>query len=360
MNGNEKKKSISAKKLFLIVYICIFGIKLLIDLFSELSSGGEDLPIFWMIIIIDAVVAFIFLSPFWLIVKAVKSADKNVKEESMSKIDFVNSKEYYRDILKKYSPAELSYTDDFNIDYSKDIIATLLSLKLKKKITITNNFVNVIDFNDVGLRKTEKYILECIKDGKVKLKHSHDIMHYAQEEALMDNLLIKVSDNASDKKMKRGIFIFIGVFILFYFFCLYGENFINEVLNSSVISGNMMFIIMFLISILLFAFFAYGPLFLLTRSATYSKLKENSYKRTKNGEEINRNIEGLKNYIKDFSILAEREQHELMIWDEYLIYSVLFNQNQKIINDLSSLVEAEYEVGKVYFEQVDKNSSNNN
>ena len=56
----------------------------------------------------------------------------------------------------------------------------------------------------------------------------------------------------------------------------------------------------------------------------------------------------MKNYIKDFSILDEREQHELMIWDEYLIYSVLFNQNQKIINDLSSLVEAEYEVGKVY------------
>lgn len=68
----------------------------------------------------------------------------------------------------------------------------------------------------------------------------------------------------------------------------------------------------------------------------------------------------MKNYIKDFSILDEREQHELMIWDEYLIYSVLFNQNQKIINDLSSLVEAEYEVGKVYFEQGDKNSSNNN
>lgn len=49
-----------------------------------------------------------------------------------------------------------------------------------------------------------------------------------------------------------------------------------------------------------------------------------------------------------------------MIWDEYLIYSVLFNQNKKIIDDLSSLVEAEYEVGKVYFEQVDKNSSDNN
>ena len=75
---------------------------------------------------------------------------------------------------------------------------------------------------------------------------------------------------------------------------------------------------------------------------------------------IEEKIEGLKNYIKDFSILDEREQQELMIWDEYLIYSVLFNQNQKIVDDLSSLVEAEYEVGKVYFESVNNNSSNNN
>ena len=90
----------------------------------------------------------------------------------------------------------------------------------------------------------------------------------------------------------------------------------------------------------------------------YLLLKSKSYKRTDIGEEINKKIEGLRNYVKDFSVLDKREKHELMIWDEYLIYSVLFEQNQNIINELSSLVEADIEVGKVYFEY-NNNTSNN-
>ena len=116
-----KRKSISGKKLFFIAYICIFGFVTLFQLISELISGGEDLPVFWMTIIINGFFTFILLSPFWLISKNIKNAYNIVKNESMSKIDFVNTKEYYRDILKKYSIAELSYIDDFNIDYPKDI-----------------------------------------------------------------------------------------------------------------------------------------------------------------------------------------------------------------------------------------------
>lgn len=358
MNGKEKKNSISSKKLFLIIYICLFGIILLSHLFSELISGGEDLSVFWMVIIIDAVITFVALYPFWAMVNVEKSAEKMVKKENMSKIDFINNKEYYRDILKKYSPAELSYIDDFNIDYPKDIITTLLSLKLKNKITITDNFVNVIDSNDVGLRKTEKYILECIKDGKVKVKNSHDIKWYAEEEALEDNLLIKTNKN--NNKSGFNIFLIIIVLIvIFYLFCMNGESIANFFENCQ-IPGEVIFILFFMIAIFFFGMFSFGFDFLIIRNNVYSALKQNSYSRTDDGESVNRNIEGLKNYIKDFSILDERKQNELIIWKEYLIYSVLFNQNQKVFDELSSLVEAEYEDGKVYFEQVDKNSSNNN
>lgn len=356
MDSSEKRKSISGKKLFLIAYICVFGFRVLFDLISELSTGGEDLPVFWMVVIADALSAFIFVSPFWLIVKSVKKADKKVKKESMSKIDFVNSKEYYRDILRKYSPAELSYIDDFNIDYPKDIIATLLSLKLKNKITITNNYVNVVDFNAIGLRKSEIYVLDNIKDGKVVLKNSLDIIKYTEDDALEDNLIVKANFNTKKTILKSiigTILKFLLFMLIFGFVCLNIEK-----LNYVNISDDIMFILVLIFGFFMMFLFISIP-FSFVKIVSYLLIKSNSYKRTNIGEEINEKIEGLKNYIKDFSILNEREQQELMIWEDYLIYSILFNQNQKIFDELSNLVEAEYEVGKVYFEPVDKNSSNN-
>ena len=62
------------------------------------------------------------------------------------------------------------------------------------------------------------------------------------------------------------------------------------------------------------------------------------YKRTDLGEEINYKIEGLKKYIKDYSLLDEKEQEMLEIWDEYLIYSLIFKQNNTIKNDMEKFV----------------------
>lgn len=352
MDSNKERKSISGKKLFLIIYICFFGIKVLFDLISELSSGGEDLPMFWVVVIIDAIIPLIMLSPFWLMARSVKVADKEVKKESMSRIDFVNSKEYYRDILKKYSPAELSYIDDFNIDYPKDIVATLLSLVLKNKITIANNYITILDFDTVDLKKSEIYVLENIKDGKVKLKNSHDIIKYAEGDALEDNLIVEANLNAKKTISKSiiGIILKYLIFILVFVFICFNIEKLNPILNSGVIPDMVIFMMFLIFGFFMMFLFISIP-FSIVKMGSYLAIKSKSYKRNDIGEEINKKIEGLKNYIKDFSILNEREQQELMLWEEYLIYSVLFNQNDKIINEMSSLIEAEYEVGKVYFEQ---------
>lgn len=356
MGDNKKKKSISDKKLFLIAYICVFGFFVLIHLIFELSSGGEDLS-FWMVVIIDAVFSFLFVSPFWIMIRSIKKADNIIKQESMSKIDFINNKEYYRDILKNYSIVELSYIDDFNIDYPKDIITTLLSLKLKNKITITNNFVNVIDYYDVGLKKTEKYILECIKDGKVRVKHSHDIVKYVEEEAIEDNLIVEADFNSKSAINNTKLKNFSKVVVFIIIFILFGLAF--DMLNKFNISDDIVFILTVMFAFFIMFFFIYISV---SSDVMYFYLhkKSKSYVRTDIGEQVNGKIEGLKNYIKDFSVLDKREQNELMIWEDYLIYSILFNQNEKVMNDLSCLVEAEMEDGKVYFEPVDKKSSNNN
>ena len=63
-------------------------------------------------------------------------------------------------------------------------------------------------------------------------------------------------------------------------------------------------------------------------------MKQNGYIRTKKGEILNENLEGLKNCLKDFSTLHEKDENSLTLWEDYLIYSVIFNQNTKIIKNI--------------------------
>ena len=131
----------------------------------------------FILIFIFLAVPLLFINPILFVIfcllpliiyYAEKGAKKKVIRESLSPIDFENNKEYYRDILNNHTSVELSYIDNFEIDYPKDIIATLLSLQLKNKIEINDNYINVINNDTNELHKSEIYILNNIKDGKVK------------------------------------------------------------------------------------------------------------------------------------------------------------------------------------------------
>ena len=74
-------------------------------------------------------------------------------------------------------------------------------------------------------------------------------------------------------------------------------------------------------------------------NAAYIKNKGKLYKRTSKGRELNQKLEGLKNYLKDYSLMNEREAKEIELWDDYLIYSVMFGHNKKIIEEYEKYIE---------------------
>lgn len=63
------------------------------------------------------------------------------------------------------------------------------------------------------------------------------------------------------------------------------------------------------------------------------------YSRTKKGDELNIKIEGLKRFLKEHSSLAEKELKQLELWEHYLIYSILFNQNEKALTELKKITK---------------------
>lgn len=95
------------------------------------NAGYLNIVIAYMINI--AIIAaiwclFLFLIKLAASVIRIMLENKELDDDSIKIND-----EMYRKILRGYSPAVLSYLDDYNVEIEKDILATLLILQIKKK-----------------------------------------------------------------------------------------------------------------------------------------------------------------------------------------------------------------------------------
>lgn len=83
------------------------------------------------------------------------------------KVDFGDEeKKYYRDIISNVTPSQLSYIDDYGIEVKKEIIATILMLKIKKKLQIKKDGIKINEnFDYHGLLKSEAHIMKCLEKG---------------------------------------------------------------------------------------------------------------------------------------------------------------------------------------------------
>ena len=301
------------------------------------------------VLIIMIIIAIIVITNYFTIKLAVNDARK----ENMSKIDFIKEKEYYRDILKNNSAAELSYIDDFKISPRREIACTILELQLKNKIKINNDNIEMIDSSEDGLGKVGKYILNSYKNGKFYISDLGYIYSYAQDEAVEDGLIeLNSKSEFINRLIKKKILSVIVTIIYIIYFVLFTKNVdkINElegIAKTITIISNLFVIILggAILSII------GSPLY----SFTYSSMQINSYHRTKKGEEINEKLEGLKKYIEDYSKLNEAEKDAIAIWDEFLIYSIIFDINKTEIEKmLMKYVKIENEHGIISINKIDR------
>ena len=277
---------------------------------------------------------FLFIKSF---VSGIKRTIKSVRKESLSKIDFSKDKDYYRDILKNYSPAELSYVDDFEINIKREVVATLLKLELKKKIEINENEILVLDSNLIDFKKSEKYILIQVNNGKVNLVNGQYFKNLIREEATEDELVERNTPISIFRGLLRRHNKKIIYSIVMSIICMIASGIMEY---SDFVENNDTFLIIFIIIFAISMFYLAGTLFAsFIGGFVYLILKSTSDHRTPKGEEVNKKIEGLKQYIKDYSMLDQSEREALEIWEDYLIYSVIFDINAKgIAEKLSKLI----------------------
>ena len=265
---------------------------------------------------------------------AYKVVNSKHKKERMDKIDFENDT-YYREIIPKYSVAVLSYIDDYSLE-EKDVCATILSLKLNKYIEINDDGIEIIK-EPGDLPENELYIYECIKRKRtISLKRfERDVIYDANKLELLGEKF--TFGKKLIKTMVLGMVSFILGFVLLMFLM---NN--TEVMDKvSTDFETLMLLAYFIFIIICWVGF---PAFLWIKFFIYISLKTNEpYLRTKKGKEINKKIEGLRKYFLDYSLIENKDKDSLVVWEDYLVYSVMLGINKKILEEIKRFIEINFD-----------------
>lgn len=300
----------------------------IVKLFSDgsLDFSGAQFSIKNCIIILVGIFIMILVNfinaifkhlKYTIIYLGVRIGIKKFFKDKLDKIDLEKYKDYYRDIIEKYSMGVLNYIDNFTID-KNTVIATLMNLELKG---IIDNNIQIINEDTKNLDKNEIYIYNNIKNNNLKninlIEFERQIVKDCLEYKLLKEKLFE------DHKAKIISSILTTLLII-------TSLILPIVRNNPVVTIVLMLLI--LISFITLEILRHYNL-------TYFILNRlNPYIRTKEAQNINEKLEGLKNYLQEYSNISNRTEKELIIWEDYLIYSVIFNQNTNLIEEYNNKI----------------------
>ena len=301
-------------------------------LFTVIVPYGIKMLVFVNILLINAIFfAFLIFLPVipYFCGKYIAKILKKV--EYIDDSEFQKNKKYYREILDINSPLVLGYLDNFFID-KKKLIAEILYLINRGVIEIREGNLKITDNpQKIKLNSSEIIVLNRIENGKIKIDNIINFYEYIQECVKYEAKKLKLikakreltSGFWKELKEKIGnIILFSGpvVIVLVYFF------------NFVIFSEKIIIFIVYVWAIVWYIGFLFVFTLPIIRDS-FARERGKAIKRTSNGKELNQKLEGLKNYLKDYSMLDEREAKEIELWEDYLVYSVMFGHNKKIIEE---------------------------
>lgn len=256
----------------------------------------------------SALIYVIFLLIFWLIIR--NRYDKEYKTGFTAK--------YNREFIEDYNVEVIDYLMNKRITPNA-LSASIMNLIYKKNITVKEIANNNYEFtyqNDQNTNDTEKYLLEFLFNrvgdkekftlkelkayGKAQTTYSDFTSSYStwRHKVINDAKAQKFFEGMLKIKIIAGIIAFIGFFIWF-----------GAIAN---ITG---FAYAKLLIIIVGAFIIYTIFFT---------------KRTQKGNNHYHQWKSFKNFLNDFGIFETKELPEIILWERYLVYAVVFGLAQKV------------------------------
>lgn len=305
------------------------------------------------------------------------STVEKVKKNMRYKV--VDNIEYYRDKFESISPAEMSLILDLEIERKKDISATLLNLNIKGLLDFEDDKIKLKNSGNLeNLKPSERYLFEALKDGTLDGMDMSNWEKVCIKEAMDDGYII----NAKQKRKffwKSTLLLILAILMLFYSIGKFTKNIdeysknVNEVqeemgtINSNLekivgkddkqltnedeiklkeeylpiakdaigkIGEPLVLGLMIIGSIALII----GLIFYKIARIAICKsgYGENKYERTKEGKVLVEQIAAMQRYIHEFSLLSDMEKEQVKLWEEFLVYAIVLEENEEIVSNIFS------------------------
>ena len=358
----EKKKFIKTKRLdyikaikrfFFLVPIIVYIINI-IKYFHSPASLSTIVPFKYYLILniyytIYSTLKYAII-PYIIISIIAKNTKSSVKFTSVEYL------KYYREQLSDLSASDISILMDLKLEHKKDIAGNIMQFELLGYLKKDGEDYIVQDgyLHDLNLTAADKFFLANIYDichnNIMAISNWHRM---TMEEARNKDLITKSGINVKSSKTKVLLLIAVIVLIcsIIYLGISGGLNKILEgiasistddgiPLNKESIKAflnyhpQMALYVASILNIALCVIFLNAYPILWFGSKIASMISQSPYKRTDKGNKLTEYIYGLQNFIHDFSNLNDYDKEGLVLWDKYLIYAVILEENTKIIDEI--------------------------
>lgn len=233
----------------------------------------------------------------------------------------------------KMKNLDIEYIRELPNKHSITINAYLYNKRLNVKSMIMAMILKFKDLDIISVEKVENKIVCKPKEHSNELKISiselyiynwliaQDKSRYSQKEFL-EQVQKELDDSPLIKRTKKNLMIMFLIISMIPISERLGYISYDDYLHILII-----FMLVFFCNCLYFGMFF--------------KLKGDY---TKAGKKEHYNLLAFYKFIKDFSLLSEREIEEYPLWKEYLQYAILFdiNNNYKLKDDLNLLTDEEF------------------
>ena len=285
---------------------------------------------------------------------------------------------FYRGDLDKVSPSLILFTSTYDLNLKKAVSSTIMKLKLTGHIEEKGQSFVVTSKNEGELLESEKMVLNFIKTGELDNSKYKEVV---EKEVLQNKYIRKNHGGIYMRLLKIAIAICIPIAFFAWSFSFDKYVFDNyhiwpekdgkcyiyfelhedikqlekEVINESdfysrpfnnekgytiekdkMRVSNLQYspvrkaIFFNLLNAFTVSFASVIVLICLYVVIQQIRNFKKTYTRTAKGRELLNKAYALKNYLKEYSLIKNRTEEELVLWEYYLVYAVLLDVNVKI------------------------------
>lgn len=289
-----------------------------------------------------------------------RSVSKTAKKAAARNATFQITEDfdYYREKLSDLTPANISLLMDLEIEPDKDIAASILRLTM---MGVLSQDGEVIDRNKLALTESDKILIDALEHNCLKKEELSKWKKAAENETLQSGYVEKSTMNVANYGCLLNFMQYV-VLLAFIIWLGFGspimgwmENIIIQMeavvtqmeaeseithnqssdldilLAEPILFTQAIFAIMSL-GILIVYWFAL-PIITIIQAVTVGKHAK-PFKRTPEGEIATEKIAGMKNFLHDFSNLSDAEKAQLVLWDDFLVYAVVLEENRRIVAEI--------------------------